>query len=339
MSLSALFFQTSQNPVLSFTCALVLAVVLVNGWTDAPNAIAAAVGAGALSFRRAALLAAACNLLGALVMTAVNASVAETLYDMADFGSSPADALPALCAALCAIVVWAAAAWRFGVPTSESHALAAGLSGAALALPGGLSNLRPGPWGRILLGLAGSLLLGWLAGAVCRRLAGCLRPSPSLCRRGQIAGAAVMAFLHGAQDGQKFLGVFLLAASLTGGHTAGFAPEPGLTLLCAAVMALGTALGGRRIVETVGRDMVRLGPAEGLAADLGGGFCLLFCTLAGLPVSTTHAKTAAILGAGAGGASWSTWARTWWSSPPAAAWPPTWAAAQRWGCVRFWACR
>ena len=170
MSLSALFFQASQNPVLSLTCALVLAVVLVNGWTDAPNAIAAAVGASALSFRRAALLAAACNLLGALVMTAVNASVAETLYDMADFGSSPADALPALCAALCAIVVWAAAAWRFGVPTSESHALAAGLSGAALALPGGLSNLRPGPWGRILLGLAGSLLLGWLAGAVCRRL-------------------------------------------------------------------------------------------------------------------------------------------------------------------------
>lgn len=110
-----------------------------------------------------------------------------------------------------------------------------------------------------------------------------------------------MAFLHGAQDGQKFLGVFLLAASLAGGHTAGFAPEPGLTLLCAAVMALGTALGGRRIVDTVGRDMVRLGPAEGLAADLGGGLCLLFCTLAGLPVSTTHAKTAAILGAGAGG--------------------------------------
>ena len=301
LSLSALFSQAVHSPVLSLTCALVLAVVLVNGWTDAPNAIAAAVGAGALSFRRAALLAAACNLLGALVMTAVNASVAETLYDMADFGSSPADALPALCAALCAIVVWAAAAWRFGVPTSESHALAAGLSGAALALPGGLSNLRPGPWGRILLGLAGSLLLGWLAGAVCRRLAGRLRPSPALCRRGQVAGAAVMAFLHGAQDGQKFLGVFLLAASLSGGHTAGFAPEPGLTLLCAAVMALGTALGGRRIVDTVGRDMVRLGPAEGLAADLGGGFCLLFCTLAGLPVSTTHAKTAAILGAGAGG--------------------------------------
>ena len=301
MSLSALVSQAVRDPLLSLTCALLLAVVLVNGWTDAPTAIAAAVGAGALSFRRAALLAAACNLLGAVAMTAVNASVAETLYDIADFGSSPGAALPALCAALCAIVVWAAAAWRFGVPTSESHALAAGLSGAALALPGGWANLRPGPWGRILLGLALSLLLGYLAGASCRRLVEHARPSARLCRRGQIAGAAAMAFLHGAQDGQKFLGVFLLAAALAGGRGAGFSPEPSLTLLCAAVMALGTALGGRRIVEAVGRDMVRLGPREGLSADLGGGACLLLCTLAGLPVSTTHAKTAAILGAGAGG--------------------------------------
>ncbi len=74
-----------------------------------------------------------------------------------------------------------------------------------------------------------------------------------------------------------------------------------LMLLCAAVMALGTAMGGRRIIETVGRDMVILAPQEGLAADLGGGLCLLLCTLAGLPVSTTHAKTAAILGAGSAG--------------------------------------
>ena len=301
MSLSALLFQAGQNPVLALTCALVLAVVLVNGWTDAPNAIAAAVGSGAVSFRRAALLAAACNLLGALLMTAVNASVAETLYGIADFALSPEEALPALCAALCAVVLWAVLAWRAGAPTSESHALAAGLAGAALALPGGWANLPAGPWGKILLGLAGSLLPGWLAGAACRRLVGRLAPSPALCRRGQLAGAAAMAFLHGAQDGQKFLGVLLLAASLAGGGEAGFSPAPSLTLLCAAVMALGTALGGRRIVEAVGRDMVRLGPREGLAADLGGGVCLLLCTLAGLPVSTTHAKTAAILGAGGGG--------------------------------------
>lgn len=121
-----------------------------------------------------------------------------------------------------------------------------------------------------------------------------------------------MAFLHGAQDGQKFLGVFLLGAALAQGGGVGqtFSVPGWLMLLCAAVMALGTAMGGRRIIETVGRDMVILAPREGLAADLGGGLCLLLCTLAGLPVSTTHAKTAAILGGRAppaGGRSTTVW--------------------------------
>ena len=229
--------------------------------------------------------------------------MAETIYSIADFGPDRAAALSALCAALCAIVLWAVLAWRFGVPTSESHALVAGLTGAALALPGGLDNIRAGAWGRVLLGLVLSVALGWWVGGLCRRLLERLHPSLPLCRRGQLAGAGAMAFLHGAQDGQKFLGVFLLGAALAQGGGVGqtFSVPGWLMLLCAAVMALGTAMGGRRIIETVGRDMVILAPQEGLAADLGGGLCLLLCTLAGLPVSTTHAKTAAILGAGSVG--------------------------------------
>ena len=303
LSLSDLFTQAAHNPVLGLTCLLVLAVVLVNGWTDAPNAIATVVSTGVLSFRRAVALAAACNLLGVLAMTTINATVAETVYSIADFGPVRAAALSALCAALCAIVLWAVLAWRFGVPTSESHALVAGLTGAALALPGGLDNIRAGAWGRVLLGLVLSVALGWWVGGLCRRLLERLSPSLPLCRRGQLAGAGAMAFLHGAQDGQKFLGVFLLGAALAqgGGVSQTFAVPGWLMLRCAAVMALGTAMGGRRIIETVGRDMVILAPREGLAADLGGGLCLLLCTLAGLPVSTTHAKTAAILGAGSAG--------------------------------------
>ena len=244
LSLSDLFTQAAHNPVLGLTCLLVLAVVLVNGWTDAPNAIATVVSTGVLSFRRAVALAAACNLLGVLAMTTINATVAETVYSIADFGPDRAAALSALCAAL-----------------------------------------------------------GWWVGGLCRRLLERLHPSLPLCRRGQLAGAGAMAFLHGAQDGQKFLGVFLLGAALAQGGGVGqtFSVPGWLMLLCAAVMALGTAMGGRRIIETVGRDMVILAPQEGLAADLGGGLCLLLCTRAGLPVSTTHAKTAAILGAGSAG--------------------------------------
>ena len=125
ISLSEFLAQLAANPVLAVTVALTLGVVLVNGWTDAPNAIATCVSTRAMSARSAILMAAVFNFLGVLVMTMVNASVAATIYNMVDFGGNTADALTALCAALVAIVAWATAAWWFGIPTSESHALIA----------------------------------------------------------------------------------------------------------------------------------------------------------------------------------------------------------------------
>ncbi|NCE63246.1 inorganic phosphate transporter [Pseudoflavonifractor sp. 524-17] len=302
MPLSAFAFLSCalRTPALALVSGLLLAVLLVNGWTDAPNAIATAVAAGALSFRRAAALAAGCNLAGVLTAALFFPAVAQTVNAAADFGGDAATACAALCAALTAVVLWAVFAWYFGIPTSESHALLAGLAGAALALPGGWSNLRPQPWGRVALGLALSVWLGWRLGRVLARPLARAPLSPALCRAGQITGAAAMAFLHGAQDGQKFLGVFLLGAALAQGR---WDPELfviplWLILLCALTMAFGTLVGGRRIVEKVGSGLVPLSPAAGLSADLAGGGILLLCTLLGLPVSTTHAKTSAILGAG-----------------------------------------
>lgn len=291
------------QPVLAATVALVLGVILVNGATDAPNAIATAVGSGALRFQSAAVLAAVCNLLGVVWMTLISSTVAETIYSIADFGPDARSALAGLCAALAAVVAWALLAWRFGIPTSESHALVAGLSGAALAMPGGFSNLRAGPWLRVGLGLVCSVGLGLALGRRAARLLRRSRLEDRFYRRAQIAGAGAMAFLHGAQDGQKFMGVLLLGAALAQGRSdAGtFVVPLWLMFLCAACMALGTAAGGRRIVDTVGRDMVSLSLRDGFAADLGGGAALLMCTLCGLPVSTTHTKTAAILGVGAAG--------------------------------------
>lgn len=294
--------HAAASPPLAGTVVLLLAVILVNGWTDAPNAIASAVVSGAMPFRRAARLAAVCNLLGSLWAAAVGGAVAAAMYDIADFGPGASGALTALCAAMTAIVCWAVLAWRFGIPTSESHALAAGLSGAAAALPGGLSNLRAGPWLRMAAGLLLSVALGAaLSRAAARRMERIPLSAPRLAR-GQVWAAAATAFLHGAQDGQKFTGVFLLGAALAQGRPDGetLSAPLWLPLLCGGTMALGTALGGGRIVAALGRA-APLTPRAGLAADLGGGACLLLCTLLGLPVSTTHVKTAAILGAGQGG--------------------------------------
>ena len=299
ISFFAFWSHAFSEPALLLTCILLLSVILVNGWTDAPNAIATAVSTGVLPFRPAALLAAVCNLFGVVCITALNASVAETIYDIADFGADTSAALTALCAALVAIVAWATLAWRFGIPTSESHALVAGVTGAALALQGGLSNVHGGPWLKILLGLALSVVLGWSLGR-CASKALPKQKNDCFYRAGQVVGAGAMAFLHGAQDGQKFMGVFLLGAALAQGRrdTETFLIPLWLMVLCALFMGLGTLMGGRRIIDRVGRDMVPLTPRLGFAADLAGAGSLLLCTLLGLPVSTTHTKTAAILGVG-----------------------------------------
>ena len=295
--------QAGREPALLITALLTLAVLVVNGWTDAPNAIAGAVVTGALPFRRAVALAAVCNFLGVLCVTSVNASVADTIYSLASFGGGSRAALAALCAAMAAVVLWAALAWCFGIPTSESHALAAGVSGAAVALEGSFSCLRWDSWGKVLLGLLLSALAGFGAGRLAARRLHTVKVSNRTLLGAQVPGAALAAFLHGAQDGQKFLGIFLLGAALARGQGEQSSPLIPLWLmaLCAGFMALGTLLGGRRIIDRVGRDMVSLGPREGLAADLGSIACLLGATALGLPVSTTHTRTCALLGVGSAG--------------------------------------
>ena len=304
MPLSSLpLLSQPASPALLLTAGLAVAVLLVNGWTDAPNAIAGAVATGALPFRRAVVLAAVCNFLGVLCVTSVNASVAETIYSIARFGGGTRAAGLALCAAMLAVVLWATLAWRFGIPTSESHALVAGLSGAAVALEGNLSCIRWDCWGRVLLGMALSALAGFWAGRFALQWVDSIKLSRHTALLAQVPGTACVAFLHGAQDGQKFLGIFLQGLSLARGEEGGALPSIPLWLvaLCAAGMALGTLMGGRRIIDRVGREMVALGPREGLAADLGNLVCLLGATWLGLPVSTTHTRTAALLGVGVAG--------------------------------------
>lgn len=290
-----------SDPILKITVVLILGVIFVNGFTDAPNAIASCVSTGAMEMREAVRMAAVCNLAGILFMSSVSTGVAFTIYHMVDFGTEPAHALTGLCAAMTSIIVWAAAAWCFGIPTSESHALIAGLSGAALAIHGGTGGINAAEWRKVLCGLllsvAAGLLFGWLAGKTVGRSG----REAAFFAGAQKMGAAAMAFMHGAQDGQKFMGVFLLGIFLAGGENgaARFTIPFWMMILCSLVMAAGTAVGGKRIIRTVGTDMVKLDKPQGFAADAAGALCLFLSSLAGIPVSTTHVKTAAMMGAGA----------------------------------------
>jgi len=299
--------QSLANPSLLIAAVLTLAVILVNGWTDAPNAIATCVSTRAIKVRPAILMAAVFNFLGVLVMTTFNRSVAMTIYNMVNFGGDSKSALLALCAAMTAIVIWATVAWYFGIPTSESHALIAGLSGAAIAIQNGFGGINGAEWVKVLWGLVLSTLLGFGMGFftsritefICRRMNRC--STNRFFRGAQIGGGAAMAFMHGAQDGQKFIAVFLLGVALASGRGEGAASAVPLWLMvvCSLVMGLGTSIGGYRIIKSVGMDMVKLTPYQGFAADTAAALCLLFSSLTGIPVSTTHTKTTAIMGVGA----------------------------------------
>ncbi len=306
MSIVQYMQELTANPLAIMTAVLTLGVILVNGWTDAPNAIATCVSTRSMKPRTAIFMAAIFNFLGVLVMTVINKQVAATIYNMVDFGSNTVDATTALCAALFAIVVWATAAWKFGIPTSESHALIAGLSGAAIAIHGSFSGINGAEWVKVLYGLGLSTLLGFVVGFLSSRLveklfAGCDRMKANRAFKvAQNCGGAFMAFMHGAQDGQKFMGVFLLGSALSAGRgdVNVFEIPLWLMVVCSAVMALGTSMGGYKIIKSVGMDMVKLKTYQGFAADTGAAFCLLLASLTGIPVSTTHTKTSSIMGVG-----------------------------------------
>ena len=203
---------------------LTVGVIFVNGWTDAPNAVATCIATRAMPPRTAIALSAAGNFLGVFCMTKFNAAVAFTIRDLVDFGDDPRLASAALCAALFAIILWAVIAWCFGIPTSESHALIAGLTGAAVALSGWHGAVRPEAWRKVIYGLVVSVVLGLLLGVFITRLVEHLfrqcdrQRTDRFFRRSQILGSFLMSFMHGAQDGQKFMGVFMLGIFLVNGQ-------------------------------------------------------------------------------------------------------------------------
>ena len=297
----------TANPLLFVAVLLTLGVILVNGWTDAPNAIATCVVTRCMPARGAILMAAVFNFLGVFIMSSINATVAQTITKMVDFGTNSHEAIVALSAALFAIVVWATLAWWFGIPTSESHALIAGLTGGAIALHGGLSGVNGGEWVKVLYGLVISVALGFALGwLVCRLVVLLFRRverkyTERIFRGAQVFGAACMSFMHGAQDGQKFMGVILLALFLVNGQSPDTAVQMPvwLMLLCSIIMGLGTSIGGKKIIKSVGMDMVKLEKYQGFSADIAASLSLLFSSVFGIPVSTTHAKTTAIMGVGA----------------------------------------
>jgi len=277
--------------------ALALAFEFVNGWTDAPNSIATAVSTRALTPGAAVIMAATFNLLGALSGTAVATTIGR--------GIVKAEALDGLtiASALIGVVSWSTLAWFFGLPTSESHGLIAGLTGAGLA-SGGFSVLQGQGWAKVGIGLLLStfsgFVLAYLVMGFLLYMTRKMRPSRIRANfsKLQICSVAFMAFSHGSNDGQKTMGIMTLILFLSGGLKE-FKVPLWVIFLSAGTMALATAFGGWKIVKMIGLKMTKLTPIHGFAAELSSAATITVASHFGIPLSTTHTIGTAIMGVGA----------------------------------------
>ncbi|MBM3802018.1 MAG: inorganic phosphate transporter [Acidimicrobiia bacterium] len=288
-------------PEISLGLAVVLLLILgaefVNGWTDAPNAIATVVATRSLSPLQAVSMAAGLNLVGALSGTAVAATIGTGIIDPA------AVDLVTVGGSMTGIIIWSTLAARWGIPTSESHALVAGLAGGGLATAGPSVLVWAG-WKKVIQGLFFSTFLGLVGGLIMISLISwTFRKSVPGQVRGlfqglQILSSAFMAFSHGSNDGQKFMGAFTLALFSTG-FLKSFVIPFWVILLCAAVMALGTVTGGWKIMKTMGMNLTKLQTHQGFAAEMAAASTIELASRLGIPLSTTHTISTAIVGVGA----------------------------------------
>jgi PiT family inorganic phosphate transporter len=285
-----------MDPLLVFIIVLIIIGEVVNGWTDAPNAIATVISTRALTPRVAILLATSFNIAGAFSGTAVATTIGTGIV------RPEAINLITMGAAMLALILWGVGAWRLGLPVSKSHALISGLSGAGVAVAGPTVLIWEG-WEKVLIGLIFSSLLGVVVGwAIAKWIQLCFaqtNPSKSRnhFRKLQMLSAASVAFSHGSNDGQKFMGAFSLAL-LLGGIIPTFYIPYWVILICAVTMGIGTSVGGMRIVKTLGIKLMHLETYQGFSAETAAASTILVASHFGIPLSTTHTIGTAIAGVG-----------------------------------------
>jgi len=284
---------------LIFAFAAILAFEAVNGWTDAPNAVATVVSTRVLAPVAAVIMAGVFNLLGALSGTAVATTIGKDIVDI------QAITLETVVAAALAVVFWSSFAAYLSLPTSESHGIVAGIAGAAVQVAGWDVIIWDG-WTKVFTGVGMAVMGGFGGGFLLMILILWLfyRSSPSRSRRVfgwlQLGSSAFMAWSHGTADGQKAIGVMAMALAIYNDTpTSEFSVPLWVILLGAGTLGLSTATGGWRIIRTLGMRVTHLETYQGFAAEAAAATTLAVTSRFGIPLSTTHTIGTAIMGVGA----------------------------------------
>ena len=339
-----------ETIILVLLIATALAFDFTNGFHDTGNAMATSIATQALKPKVAVLLAGLLNLVGAFLSVEVAVTVTTSVLKVQDAksgqllpGIDPSMGLTIIFAGLIGGILWNLLTWLFGIPSSSSHALFGGLIGAGLAALGFSGVNWSGVTQKVLIpALAAPVIAGivaacgtWLVYRITRKVLH--RRREQGFRWGQIATASLVALAHGTNDAQKTMGVIALAL-ITTGHLTGDVKNDGLPIWiiasCAVALALGTYLGGWRVIRTLGKGLVEIESPQGLAAEASSAAIILSSSAAGMALSTTHVATGSILGSGVGkpGAQvrWAVAGRM------AVAWLITLPAAAMVGALSYW---
>lgn len=270
----------------------------INGFHDTANAIATSVSTKALTPRRAILLAATMNFIGALTFTGVAQTITSGIADpfVLDDGTT------VILAALLAAIIWNLVTWYFGIPSSSSHAIIGAITGAVI-VSAGFGAVKFSGFIKIIEALLLSPIIAFAVGYVIYLIIRVLFKNSNLAKTNrrfrmmQVLTASVQSYAHGTNDAQKSMGIITMALIVGGMHTSTAVPF-WVQFACATAMALGTSIGGWRIIKTVGGKIMKIRPVNGVAADFTGAAVIFGATLIHLPVSTTHVISSSILGVG-----------------------------------------
>ena len=277
--------------------ALSLVFDFLNGVHDSSNVVATMISSRAFSPRMALGVTAVANFLGPFVF---GVAVAETIGH--EIVVAEAISTQVIVAALVSAIFWNLLTWYLGFPSSSSHALIGGFVGSVL-MGAGWQAIQLGGLEKVLLALFTSPIIGFVFGYLILRLVYILSWNATprinvLFKRSQLVTALALALSHGTNDAQKTMGVITLAL-VTGGYLTVFAVPTWVILLCAGMIALGTAVGGWRLIRTLGGKFFKIRPADGFASQLAGAAVIIGASLVGGPVSTTQVVSSAIMGVGA----------------------------------------
>ncbi len=272
----------------------------INGFHDTANAIATSVLTRALSIRNAIVLSALMNFIGAMIWTGVAKTIGSGIIDPTTVSGATGQLL--VLSALIGAIIWNLATWWLGLPSSSSHALIGGLIGAVVVAAGG-GALNMAGLHKIFTSLIFSPIAGFVGGAVLMIIVMNIfaQHAPSKLNRHfkvlQVFSALSMAFTHGSNDAQKSMGIITMALVVAGMQGSVTVPL-WVKIACATAMALGTAVGGWRIIKTVGKKIMGLQPVHGFASETAAALVVLSATLWHAPVSTTHVISSSIMGVG-----------------------------------------